>query len=140
MKGGKTEKTYWIQVFRIVFVLAFFKLLENKEWFWEKFSFWFSAKCFNGNSNICFKNFWNYLSCTLSFVFVIKFSKLKVHLRKYFSLFFPAITNWGGISFLNAFIDYEGRHSLWSPSFFEVMYFWRPLNFLIPYIRYILQI
>ena len=89
---------------------------------------------------ICFKNVWNFLTCALPFVFVIKFSRLKIHLKIYFSLFSLTIANRGGISVLKTCIDYEGYHSLRSPSFFDVIYFWGPFNFWMPYIRNIWQI
>ena len=40
-----------------IFVLAVFKLLKNEESFGKSFSFTFSAKYFDRNFNVCFKNF-----------------------------------------------------------------------------------
>ena len=47
-------KTYSIQLVRIVLVLEFFKLLKNEESFGESFSFPFSAKFVNINSEYLF--------------------------------------------------------------------------------------
>ena len=49
VKEGASAKTYKIQFVRIVFVLAFFKLLKNEESLGKSFSFPFSAKCFDRN-------------------------------------------------------------------------------------------
>ena len=68
--------------------------------------------------DICFRNFWNFLSCTLPFFYIKKFGILKIHQKVYFSLLSLAITNRGGISILTVCIAYKGPHSLWSPSFF----------------------
>ena len=53
-EGGASAKTYKIKIVRIVFVLAFFKLLINKEPFWRSFSFLFSAKYFGRNFKYSF--------------------------------------------------------------------------------------
>ena len=45
----RSAKTNWIYIIRIVFVLAFIKLLINEESFGKSFSFPFSAKYFDRN-------------------------------------------------------------------------------------------
>ena len=64
-----------LSIVRKAFVLAFFKLLENKESFGKSFAFPFSAKCFDRNFNVLL----NFLSCTLPFLNAMKFRRFKTH-------------------------------------------------------------
>ena len=59
MQGDTFTKT-WI-VRRIVFVLAFIKLLINEESFGKSFSFSFSAKYFDRNFKYFFKKTFKFL-------------------------------------------------------------------------------
>ena len=65
-----------ISIVRIVFVLAFIKLLINEESFGNSFSFSFPAKYFDRNFKYLLKNFQIFLYCTFCIVnfFVILFS------------------------------------------------------------------
>ena len=55
---------------RIVFVLTFFKLLKNEISFGKRFSFPFSAKCFDRNFKCLFENL---------FLNIMKFRRFKTN-------------------------------------------------------------
>ena len=79
MLRNTSAKTYYNSIVRIVFVLAFIKLLINEESFGRSFSFSFPARYFDRNLKCLFEKLANFLYCTLPFLNVMKVRRFKTH-------------------------------------------------------------